>query len=51
MRTDEDGECVGPIGGVHESVLDTGPAGGDRDRNDRVSANRSRQTARSGARR
>lgn len=26
MRTNADGECVGEIGGLHESVLETEPA-------------------------
>lgn len=27
MRTNDDGECTGPIGGLHESVLETEPTG------------------------
>lgn len=27
MRTNDDGECIGPIVGLHESVLETEPAG------------------------
>ena len=27
MRTNDDGECLGPIGGPHESVLETDPTG------------------------
>jgi hypothetical protein len=27
MRTNDDGACIGPIGGLHESVLETEPAG------------------------
>jgi len=27
MRTDDDGECIGAIGGLHESVLELDPAG------------------------
>lgn len=27
MRTNDDGECIGDIGGLHESVLETEPAG------------------------
>ena len=27
MRTSRDGACIGPIGGLHESVLETEPAG------------------------
>jgi hypothetical protein len=27
MRTNDDGDCLGPIGGLHESVLETDPTG------------------------